>query len=298
MDLLRAFAPPFLALLTVLWIDHATNRRGLLPPGFEIPPTADPRRIMIALARRAIAMILLWSILWIGVFMPLGAVGVEQEIDFSLLSGFDLFTLHLMLVICVGVWYVAGFIPRPDGTDGSRFGWSAQLGFRTRSITREIGIGLVAGVGAWLVVIGILLAVALVIWWLGGEELLPQQPPAMIPWIAGLPIVLRIGISMSAGLVEEMFFRGFLQPRVGLALSTALFVLAHASYEQPLMLLGVGILSVIYGLLVRWRQNIWPAVAAHALFDAVQLLVVIPAALRVLPEEGVAERVLTICGAF
>jgi membrane protease YdiL (CAAX protease family) len=37
---------------------------------------------------------------------------------------------------------------------------------------------------------------------------------------------------------------------------------------------------------VRWRQNIWPAIAAHALFDSVQLLVIIPMALRFMEKEG------------
>jgi membrane protease YdiL (CAAX protease family) len=296
MDTLRVIGPPLLALFTVLWIDGLTRRRNLLPPRFQVPPAGDSRAVLTALARRAIAMAVLWLVLWIGVFSPLGSLGIEQEIDFSLLSGLDLFALHLMLVICVVIWFVAGFVPAPSGADRWRTKWSVQLGLRTDSVIREVGIGLLAGVGAWLAVIGVLLAVALVIWWLGGEELLPQQPPPMIPWIAGLPILLRVGISMSAGFVEEMFFRGYLQPRVGLALSTALFVLAHASYEQPLMLLGVGLLSVIYGLLVRWRQNIWPAIAAHALFDAVQLLLVIPAALRVLPGEGEVARVLGILG--
>lgn len=296
MDTLRAIGPPLLALFTVLWIDALTRRRNLLPPRFRIPPAGDSRAVLETLGRRAIAMTVLGLLLWVGVFLPLGSLGIEQEIDFSLLSGLDLFALHLMLVICVGVWYLTGFVPTPSGADKGRTKWSVQLGFRTDSFFREIGIGLLAGVGAWLAVIGVLLAVAMVIWWLGGEELLPQQPPPMIPWIAGMPILLRVGISLSAGFVEEMFFRGFLQPRVGLALSTALFVLAHASYEQPLMLLGVGLLSVIYGLLVRWRQNIWPAIAAHALFDAVQLLLVIPAALRVLPDDGEVARLLGILG--
>jgi len=98
---------------------------------------------------------------------------------------------------------------------------------------------------------------------------------------------VRLLISLSAGVVEETFFRGFLQPRVGILLSTLLFVLAHFSYGQPLMLVGIGTLSLIYAFLVRWRQNIWPAIAAHALFDGVQLLVVIPAALRLMEKEGV-----------
>jgi len=124
------------------------------------------------------------------------------------------------------------------------------------------------------------LLVALAVSALGGEELLPQAPPAMIPWIAGQPVALRLGIALSAGVVEEVFFRGLLQPRVGIALSTALFALAHAAYGQPFLLVGVTLLSLLYAALVRWRQSVWAAIAAHTLFDAVQLLVVIPSVLE------------------
>jgi membrane protease YdiL (CAAX protease family) len=103
-----------------------------------------------------------------------------------------------------------------------------------------------------------------------------------VPFIAGLPVGVRILISLSAGVVEEGFFRGFLQPRIGIPLSTAFFALAHLSYGQPFMLIGITLLSLIYAFLVRWRQNLWPAMAAHALFDGVQLLVVVPAAMRFL----------------
>jgi membrane protease YdiL (CAAX protease family) len=97
---------------------------------------------------------------------------------------------------------------------------------------------------------------------------------------------VRFLVSLSAGVVEESFFRGFLQPRVGILLSTACFTLAHLSYGQPFMLVGIALLSLIYGLLVKWRQNVWPAIAAHALFDGVQLLVIVPAALKMLQGTG------------
>ena len=95
-----------------------------------------------------------------------------------------------------------------------------------------------------------------------------------------MSIWTRLAVSVSAGVVEETFFRGFLQPRVGIGLSTALFTLAHLSYDQPFMLVGVALLSLIFAFLVRWRQNLWAAITAHALFDALQLLVVIPTTLR------------------
>jgi membrane protease YdiL (CAAX protease family) len=102
---------------------------------------------------------------------------------------------------------------------------------------------------------------------------------------------LRVLLSLSAGAVEETFFRGFLQPRAGILLSTCFFALAHLSYEQPFMLFGVTLLSLLFALLVRWRQSILAAIAAHAAFDAVQLLIVVPWALKML-QGGAAESVL------
>jgi membrane protease YdiL (CAAX protease family) len=156
----------------------------------------------------------------------------------------------------------------------------AQFGLLAPNVPREIGLGLLLGVGAWGAVLVAAIVFAGIVVALGGEQALPKQPPALIPFLAALPWGLRLAISLSAGVVEELFFRGFLQPRVGIALSTMLFVFAHFSYGQPLMLVGIATLSLIYGLLVRWRQTIWPAIAAHALFDGVQLLVIIPMALR------------------
>jgi membrane protease YdiL (CAAX protease family) len=169
---------------------------------------------------------------------------------------------------------------RGDGGEGLFRQFLAQFGFLAPDVPREIGIGLLLGLAAWGAVLATALALAGALVLLGQEDALPKEPPALIPWIAALPVGVRLLISLSAGVVEETFFRGFLQPRIGTFLSTLLFVFAHFSYGQPFMLVGIATLSLIYAFLVRWRQNVWPAIAAHALFDAVQLLVVIPLALK------------------
>ena len=272
MFLLRAVGPVLLALATVTAIDRLTFRRGLQPPGFDPVRRGDGA----AAVRRGLALAVLAGVLWIGVFGPLGAIGTDIQPDFSQVHASQLFLLHGLFAAALAIWYLLGFA----GTGGS---WTAQLGFRAGRPLPELGIGLAAGVGGWLVVLGVMVAMGSLIWAFGGRELLPDRPPPMIPWLAGLPILLRLAISVSAGVVEEAFFRGFLQPRVGIPMSTALFVLAHAGYEQPLMLVGVTLLSLLFALLVRWRQNIWAAVAAHAVFDAVQLLIVVPMALEFAP---------------
>jgi membrane protease YdiL (CAAX protease family) len=170
--------------------------------------------------------------------------------------------------------------PPPPVPLGRQF--LTQFGYLAPDIPREIGLGVLLGIGAWVAVLMALMVIAGAIWALGGENAVPKSPPALIPLIAGLPVAVRFLVSLSAGVVEESFFRGFLQPRIGILFSTGFFVLAHLSYGQPFMLIGIAMLSLIYAFLVKWRQSLWSAMAAHALFDGVQLLVVVPAALRML----------------
>jgi membrane protease YdiL (CAAX protease family) len=272
-DLLRIMIPGLLAAGAAWTLDRMCAVQGFLPPGFRVP------------WRRALALALVTGILWVGVFAPLGNIGLSLEPDLSRINTLQLFLLHALLVATVVVWFLLGYAG--TGTSeplGRQF--LAQLGLVAPSVPREIGLGVVLGIGAWVVVLGVIFAFAAALVAMGGEDALPKQPPALIPWIAALPIVIRILISLSAGVVEETFFRGFLQPRIGVPLSTAFFVLAHFSYGQPFMLVGITLLSLIYGYLVRWRQNIWPAIAAHTLFDAVQLLVVVPSALRLIDQQG------------
>jgi membrane protease YdiL (CAAX protease family) len=159
---------------------------------------------------------------------------------------------------------------------------AGQLGLLTPDLGHELGVGVLVGVGSWFVVLAAAVVLALILYFVGAEGVAPKSPPEIIVWIAALPFGVRLLAALSAGVVEETFFRGFLQPRIGLWLSSAFFVLGHLSYGQPILLFGVAILSLIYGSLVRWRQTIWPAIAAHALFDGVQLLVVIPTTLKLL----------------
>ena len=290
----------FLAISAAFFMDRMCEGRGLLPPGFREP------------WRRVTAWALVALVLWIGAFASLASVGQKVERDLSQLTTPELFLLHFLLILTIVAWFLLGFAgvrpapppPSPpldllDPVDPilldeepvpvaapapppvpllRRF--QEQFGFVAPDVPREIGVGVLVGIGSWGAVLAVAIFVGLLLMALGAEEALPKEPPALIPWIAALPVGVRILISLSAGVVEETFVRGFLQPRIGIALSSALFILAHFSYGQPLMLVGIGTLSLIYAFLVRWRQNIWPAIAAHALFDAVQLLFIIPAALK------------------
>lgn len=301
---LRLLGPWVLALAAAYGLHAATARKRLLPPGFAIA------------WRRMLAGLLVAGFFWLAVFSPLGLLGLPAKPEITHIEGPELFVLHALMAVTVVGWFLLGFagLPRAravsfepasfeppsvePAADGAPLAveplgfapepslarqLAAQFGLAAPSVGRELGLGLILGVGAWLFALGAILIVALALYRLMGEGALPKQVPAMVPMIAGLPVLLRLLVSLSAGFFEELFFRGFLQPRIGILLSTVLFTLGHLSYGQPFLLVGVTVLSLLLGLIVKWRQNIWPAVVAHALFDAVQLLVLVPIALRNLP---------------
>jgi membrane protease YdiL (CAAX protease family) len=309
MNLSRLALTLALSLAGAFTLDRLCEARGLLPPGFRF------------LWRRLLASLVVAALLGVGVFAPLASLGLSLEPDVSQISTPQLFLLHALMVATLGIWFLLGFAgeadrralppepaaPVPEDEPGGMVvpmlvepppppappriplgrQFAMQFGFIPRSsISREIGLGVLLGIGAWVAVLLALMVVAGVLWAAGGESAVPKSPPALVPFIAGLPIWVRFLVSLSAGVVEESFFRGFLQPRVGIVLSTAFFAIAHLSYGQWFMLIGITLLSLIYGFLVKWRQNLWPAIAAHALFDGVQLLVVVPAALKMLQGTG------------
>ena len=226
-------------------------------------------------------MALLGLMLWVGMFATVGQIGLPSpidQIDFENYSPLNLFQAHAMLVLTLAIWMMLGYWRSGHGV-GTVI--RSQLGLRLRSgqsLPAEVGLGLGAGVVLWAGVLAVVVIAALAVGLVGGFENLPSEAPRMVLWMGSLPVLLRVMVSLSAGVVEEVFFRGFLMPRVGFVLSNALFVLGHLSYQQPLQVLGVALLSVAFSYLTRWRGNIWPAIAAHALFDAIQLLLIVPAA--------------------
>jgi len=82
--------------------------------------------------------------------------------------------------------------------------------------------------------------------------------------------------------VEEGFFRGFLQPRVGLLVSSVLFAFAHFSYGLPSLAIGVFTISLLIGYTFDRTRSLVPCIVVHGVFDAIQLLVVLPWAVRLL----------------
>lgn len=85
----------------------------------------------------------------------------------------------------------------------------------------------------------------------------------------------QIGVAVAAGVCEETLFRGALQPRFGILLSSALWASYHLQYTCN----GLPSASNLYILLLgfafgglRKAGGLWPAILAHTAYDGIILL--------------------------
>jgi membrane protease YdiL (CAAX protease family) len=186
-----------------------------------------------------------------------------------------LFALHAILVVfLVGWWAASGTPPLRE-----------FLNIRHEKPAEVVAIGISAGVGGWVFTIVMAMLVALILQASGAMKQAPE-PPAMIGWMAALPIWKKALIILSAMTVEEAFFRSFLQKRIGLVASTVLFALAHFTYGNPLLLIGVTMISLVIAVTFYRTKNVLPGVIAHGVFDAIQLFVIVPFAVKMMGVGG------------
>ncbi|MDP9362485.1 MAG: CPBP family intramembrane metalloprotease [Acidobacteriota bacterium] len=178
---------------------------------------------------------------------------------------YSLFALHAILIVFLAGWWLLTRRP-PLGE---------FLNIPRHGNGDAVLIGFAVGVGGWIVTIAVASMIALI---LIASGLMPKnpQPSPMVGWIAALPLWKKGVIVLSAMTVEEAFFRGWLQKRVGVIASTVLFALAHSGLGQPLLLIGVAVISLIIGFTFYRTKNLIPGIIAHGIFDAVQLFVLIP----------------------
>jgi membrane protease YdiL (CAAX protease family) len=214
--------------------------------------------------------------LWLGILMFAlvilitgAALRTPTAHDLARTPFYQLFGLHAILFIFLFVWWLLTQRP-PIGE---------FLNIPRRGNGEAVLTGFAVGVGGWIVTISIALIIGLL---LMASGLMPKNPPAspMIGWMAALPLWKKGVIVLSAMTIEEAFFRGWLQKRIGVIASTVLFALAHSGLGQPFLLIGVTLISLVIGFTFYRTRNLIPGIIAHGIFDAVQLFVIIPVVVK------------------
>lgn len=93
----------------------------------------------------------------------------------------------------------------------------------------------------------------------------------------GLEVAVYLFLAMTAGICEEMIFRGYMQRQftvwtgsaaAGIALQGIVFGIAH-SYQGPGMVIVIAVYGCLFGTLAWWRKSLRPGMAAHFIQDAI-----------------------------
>jgi membrane protease YdiL (CAAX protease family) len=219
--------------------------------------------------RQTLAAFLLIGILAVTVFYPVTSFGHAAEIDPAVIWFPSLLAGHALLTIFLFLWWRV----RGDVALGT------FLHVSSGQLWRKVRRGLVTGGGGWLLTVMVTGAAAAATAGTGRVAEPTAAPPIMV-WLAALPVAYKLIIVAAAMTVEEGFFRGFLQPRFGLMVSSVLFALSHFSYGLPFMIVGVFTISLIIGRTFARTGDLLPCMIAHGVFDSIQLLVVLPWAVR------------------
>jgi len=219
--------------------------------------------------RQVVAAILLVGILALAVLQPVTAFGAVLEIETETLWFPTLFVGHAMLATFLFLWWRL----RDD------ISLASFVGLSLSNVAHDLRIGLAAGGFGWLMTVMVTLTIGSIASTIG-QVGTPTEVPEFVVWLVELPIAQKLIIIGIAMTIEEAFFRGFLQARFGLLVSSVLFALSHFSYGLPYMIVGVFTISLVIGRTFERTGNLLPCMVAHGVFDAIQLLVVLPWVVR------------------
>jgi len=160
---------------------------------------------------------------------------------------------------------------------GSVFSWlklvhnynlNAILGSLKLKDVKNTHVAMVYGVSASLFfMIGMYMILSLVYILTGFK-----QENRLALWIGeSLSWVGIIIVSVLAAFSEEIFFRGYLQERIGLFPAAFLFGFAHISYQNIVQVVAPIVFGIILGVLLIKTKNLYSTISAHFSFDLIQL---------------------------
>ncbi len=265
----------------VLGVDPVTGEPYPAPP--PPPPVleAPPKKLLAPIWHTVlVVLILLGNSLATALFTHKGAgAGIVTEKDrivqYAATIGLEFF---LLAVVWVGLRLNKTKLRQVIGGR-----WNTPEEFLI-----DVGIAIGFWIAAFLILIGLGFLLGLTKGAQVGEakklaEMLAPHTPA------GLAVF--VCLSATAGFVEEIIFRGYLQVQialisgnfyVGLIASALVFGAGHG-YEGTRRMLLIVVYGVMFGLLAHWRKSLRPGMMAHAWHDSFEGFILHFVARRGLP---------------
>jgi uncharacterized protein len=214
------------------------------------------------------------------VILTLSLAGVKQ------LRNFGDRPLHLVLNYSLTIayeWILAGIVV-----------WGLRMrGVPLRQIVGEWRPGARSWIGDagaalvyWLVALFVLAMLGNALVKFSGSHIDPQKigdvTQRLTP-VTGLEMTLFLVLSISAGISEELVFRGYLQQQfarmsgrlwLGVLLSALVFGAAHG-YEGIAGVLLISAYGAMFGVLALWRRGLRTGMIAHAWHDSISGLALV-----------------------
>lgn len=234
---------------------------ALLPPVRRLIARAlpiDPARLVHTVALQYAAYLMILSVVTLAMVNVLLALADESEdILATLGTGTNLITLWAQAAgfVVIGVLGVGLLVRRNGAETMERLGLTRAFSWRW-----------------FLVVVLGGLAMGYVsdqIWKLWSPESLAdveKLTEALLGPVLQTGLIGALTIGISAGIGEEILFRGATQPRLGLIFTSFLFAAIHTQYTLSPALIQVFVLGLLLGL-TRQRANTTTAIAAHAAYN-------------------------------
>jgi membrane protease YdiL (CAAX protease family) len=201
----------------------------------------------------------------------LPAFSLGRPIDPARLSLLSILALQQLLALFLVCWWLLS--GRPP--------LRAFLALDTPEPARQVRAGLVVGLAGWGLTVAAGLVVLGVLRFAGLEEVRPIPP--LVRWLASQPFGSRLVLVAAAMTVEEVFFRSFLQRRFGAVPASILFLVSHGGYGDPLFFVGLLAITTVLAVTFEKTGSVVAPMVAHGVFDGVQLLLILPSAVRLIP---------------
>lgn len=251
--LLLGVALPIVAAIVVV-----AGRRG----AFRRDPFPDGRR-------RAGALVALGVTLAATTILPAFSLG--RPIDPERLSLPSILALQQLLLLFLMSWWLLSGRP-PLGE---------FLAVSTPEPLRQVRLGLAVGLAGWGLTVAAGLTVLGALRFAGIDEVRPIPP--LVRWLASQPFGSRVVLVVAAMTVEEVFFRSFLQRRFGAVPASILFLVSHGGYGDPLFFVGLLAITVVLAVTFEKTGSVVASIVAHGVYDGVQLLLILPSVVRLIP---------------
>ena len=218
--------------------------------------------------RKYAALLLLFLLLVVTTLLPAAAGGTPPDV--STLRITQVFAVQGILAGFLAAWWLLAGRP-PVRT---------FLALDSRKPGPEAAAGVALGLIGWTLTIVVSVVAAVVLSLLDLNQ--QRAVPPLVGWLAGRPGIERLLIVISAMTLEEFHFRAFLQRRLGAVPASILFLLAHAGYGEPFFFVGLLAITSVLAVAFHRTGSVIAPMLAHGTFDAVQLFIFLPAALKFL----------------